>query len=132
MNLNEAKEILKKNGYKIENLPGQEYIDAIKKIFPDAIIKKLKDDKTRAVISWTCHPEEPDPAIEWEESTIGFYFTEEGDFNVWIPDWEHMEDDEYIGGEWTALYSPKGIKDYVDSVHKEAEQYKAEIGTEEN
>ena len=115
MKLTEAKEILNKNGYKIEKFPGQEYITAIKEIFPNAEFKKIEG-------GWICDPEKPDPTIKWAESTVGFKY-EDDTLKVWLPDWEHMDDDDYWGGEWTNLYNPKGIKDYVDAVHEEAEKY---------
>ena len=63
MKLEEAKQILNENGYKIEKFPGQEYITAILKIFPNAKFKKVED-------GWVCNPEDPDPTIKWEESCI--------------------------------------------------------------
>ena len=124
MELDEAKQILKNNGYKIDKFPGQEYITAIKKIFPNAMFKKVED-------GWVCNPEDPDSTIKWEESTVGFKY-EDDTLMVWIPDWEHLDDDDYFGGEWTNLYSPKGIKDYVDAVHEEAEKYKSDLEMELN
>ncbi len=122
MRLDEAKRLLKKAGYKLKEneLPGQEYVKIIKKIYPDA------EFKIYSPTEWRCLPEKADPVIEWEESTAGFWY-EDGKFSVWMPDWEHLEDEDYWGGEWQNLDIPESIPEYIKQIHKEAEEYKESL-----